>query len=56
MIRIEGIPMVAARLAAAQKAVFAQGSGKIRRIAKVAARGKSLSVIRAARKIRTQFA
>ena len=49
MIRIEGIPIVAARLAT-MKAAFARRPRKNRGIAKIAARGKSLSVIRVARK------
>jgi len=48
MIRIEGIPIVAARLAA-QKATLAQRHRKIRGVAKIAARGQSLPVIRVAR-------
>ena len=38
MIRIEGITTVAARLAAAHKAMFTQSTGKIRRTAKIVAR------------------
>lgn len=38
MIRIEGITTVAARLAAAHKAMFTQGTRKVRRTAKIAAR------------------
>ena len=49
MIRIEGIPIVAARLAAG-RVERAQRPRKTRGIAKIAARSKSLSVIRVVRK------
>jgi len=56
MISIEGIPIVAARLAATQKSMFAQSLRNIRRIAKVAADRKVFPVIRAVHETKPQVA
>jgi hypothetical protein len=46
MIRTEGIPIVAARLAAAQRAMSVLGRRTTRRVAKIAAARRATPVIR----------
>jgi hypothetical protein len=56
MIRTEGIPIVAARLAAAQQAMSVLGRRTTHRVAKIAAGRKAPPVIRSVPETRTKVA
>jgi hypothetical protein len=56
MIRIEGIPIVAARLAAAQQAMSVRDRRTTRRMTKIAADRKAPLVIRSVPETRTKVA